>query len=117
MSGNHSLKSLTCSSVHSVGNSLGTAIRESHTVLALGEVTITVLGGSEVIVSVVILHGVVVVVDSGLVSVLVHIGLVGNSGGGLVGHGSNLTKIVSELRGFVIRGPGHRDGGCDATNV
>ena len=76
----------TCPSVHSVGDSLDTAVRESHAVLALGEVTVTILGGPEVIEGVVILHGVLVVVHGGLISVRVHVGLVGHSWGGFVAH-------------------------------
>ena len=71
--------------VHGVGDGLEPAVRESHVVLPVGQISVSALLGAEVVAGVVVLHGVLPGVDGGGVSVLVHVG-----GGGLVSRGLGL---------------------------
>jgi len=66
--------------VNGVGDGLQSAVREGDVVLAVGEVSVPVLLGSEIVVGVIILHGILPVVDSGHVSVLVNVRLVSHGG-------------------------------------
>ena len=71
--------------VHGVGDGLEPAVRESHVVLPVGQISVSALLGAEVVAGVVVLDGILPVVDCGHVSVGVDIG-----GGRLVGSGLGL---------------------------